>query len=174
MRRPSVARIEEAAAESTRASSACSAATPMSASRVSHFSPDGRVGGGKRPFVEQRLDVHHRAADDDRYRPFGRDPLDVGGRILLVAGDGRRLGDVQHVELVVRDAAAVGDGQLRGPDVHPAVELHGVGVHDLTAEPFGHRQRQRRLPGTGRTDDRERPHGCQTPAKYPTPYGAPR
>ena len=68
--------------------------------------------------------------------PRGRDPLDVGGRVLLVAGDGRRLGDVQHVELVVRDAAAFGDGQLRGTDVHPAVELHGVGVDDLTAEPF--------------------------------------
>ena len=73
----------------------------------------------------------------------------------------------------MRHTVPLGDRQFRGPDVHAAVELHGVGVHDfyadLTAQALGHRQRQRRLSGAGRADDRERPHGCQTPAKYPTP-----
>ena len=74
---------------------------------------------------------------------------------------------------MVRDAAALCDGQLRGADVHAAIELHRVGVHDLradlAAEPLGDVERQLRLAGARRADDRERPHGCQTPAKYPTP-----
>lgn len=90
----------------------------------------------------------------------------------LVAGDGRGLGDVEDVELVVRDAAAGVDGQLGGADVHPAVELHRVGVDDLGAEwpePFGDVQRQLGLAGAGGADDRQWPHGrrhsCQAPAK---------
>ncbi len=112
--------------------------------------------------------------DDDRHRTAFRDGLDVCRRRLLIAGDRRGLGDIQHVELVVRDPATLGDRQFCGADVHAAVELHRVGIHDLATDPLGHRQRQRRLSGAGRADDRERPHGCQTPAKYPTPYGAPR
>ena len=128
--------------------------------------PHLRVGGRERPVVEQRLDVEHRAADDDRHRSARRDRLDVGGGGLLVAGDGRGLGDVEHVELVVRDAAPFAGRQLGGADVHAAVELHRVGVHDLAAEPLGDVERQRRLAGAGRADDRDRPcHGCQTPAK---------
>ena len=131
--------------------------------------------------------------------PRAGDGLDVGGGGLLVARDGRGLGDVEHVELVVRDAAALGDGELGGADVHAAVQLHGVGVDDLAAEAFGDVQGQRRLAGAGRPDDRDRPVDChsvdsrvaalspspsagrypqpsgtQTPTKYPTPYGAPR
>ena len=169
MRLPSVARIDEAAAGSTRTSSSCSAAAPISASRCSHLARTaGSVAGNS-----------HSSSSDWMYiiepptmigtRPGGRDALHIGGGVLLVPRDGRRLGDVQHVELVVWDSAAFCDGKLRGPDVHPAVELHGVGVHDLSAQPSRHRQGQCRLSGAGGADDRQRPHGYQTPAKYPTP-----
>src|SRR5262249_44320021 len=123
-------------------------------------------GGWERPFVEQRLDVHHRSADDDRDRAAAGDRLDIAGRGLLIARDGRRLGYFENVELVVRDAATLGYRQLRSADVHAAVELHGVGVHDLTADVFGDGQRERGLAGAGWADDRDRScHGCQTPAK---------
>ena len=122
------------------------------------------------------MDVEHRTADDDRHRAAGRDRLDIRGGGLLIAGDGRGLGDVQHVELMVRDAAARFDGQLGGADVHTAVELHRIGVHNFGAtgaagklDPFCKVERQLRLAGARRADDRQRPHGCQTPAKYPTP-----
>ena len=88
--------------------------------------------------------------------PRRGDRLDVGGGGLLVARDRRRLGDVEDVELVVRDAATLGDRQLRGADVHAAVELHRVGVHDLAAaRRFGDGERQRGLAGAGRADDRD-------------------
>ena len=85
--------------------------------------------------------------------------------------------DVEHVELVVRDASTLGRRQLGGADVHAAVQLHRVGVDDLAADPFGDVERQGALAGAGRPDDgdgADGDHGVQTPTKYPTPYGAPR
>jgi hypothetical protein len=44
------------------------------------------------------------------------------------------VGDVPDVEQVVRDAAALLERELRGADVHAAVELHRVGVDHLPAD----------------------------------------
>ena len=133
MRRPSVGRIDAAAAASRSASSACSARDADFGKPLLPFRPHRRVGRRKRPVVEQRLDVQHRPAHQDRHLSAGGDRLDVGGGGVLVARDGRGLGDVEHVELVMRDAAALRDGQFRGADVHSAVELHRVGVDDFRA-----------------------------------------
>ncbi len=129
--------------------------------------PHGRVGGRKRPFVQQRLDVEHRPAHDHRDRATGRDGLDIVRGVLLIAGHRGGLGDLQDIELVVRDTAPLGDGQLRGADVHAAVELHRVGVHDFAAQlPRRPPMPECRFPGAGRPDDRDRPrHGSHSPTK---------
>ena len=134
MRRPSVGRIDSAAAASTRASSTCSADHPDLVEPLLPPGPHLRVGGRKRPVVEQRLHVQHRPADHDGHGAADSDRLDVRGGGLLVPADGRGLGHLEHVELVVRDAAPLGRGQLRGADVHAAVELHRVGINDLSAD----------------------------------------
>ncbi len=78
---------------------------------------------------------------------------------------GDDLGQVR-VELMVRDAVALGDGELCGTNVHAAVELHGVGINDFAADPLCHRERQRRFSGACRAHDRDRSrHGTQTPTK---------
>jgi len=122
------------------------------------------------------LDVQHRPADDQRHRPAAEDGLDVVGGGTLIAADRRGLGDVEHVELVMRNPAPLGNRQFRGADVHPAVELHGVGVDDLTAEPFGQVQRQGTLARPGRPDDGDGAsrHCSADPGRhastvYPTP-----
>ncbi len=100
--------------------------------------------------------------------PRRGDGLDVGGRGLLVAGDGRGLGDVEDVELVMRDAATLGRGQLRGADVHAAVELHGVGVHDLarpTRSATASASADFPVPVGPTIAIGRRRHGCQTPTK---------
>ena len=74
------------------------------------------------------------------------DPL-----ILSHAGG---LPDVPDVEEVVRDAAALGRGQLRGADVHAAVQLHGVRIHHLAADLAGQVHRQ---VGTFRPQSARRP-----------------
>ena len=66
---------------------------------------------------------------------------------------------------MMRYATALLDRQFRSADVHSAIELHRVGVHDFPAEPLGDVKSQLRLPGSRRADDRQWPHSCQTPAK---------
>ena len=51
---------------------------------------------------------------------------------------------------MVRDAAALGLRELGGADVHPAVDLHRVGVDDLAVEAFGQVERETALAGRGR------------------------
>ncbi|GAA2968038.1 hypothetical protein GCM10010483_09510 [Actinokineospora diospyrosa] len=73
--------------------------------------------------------------------------------MALVGGDGGGLGHLEHVELVVGDAAALGGGDLGGADVHAPVQLQGVGVDDLAAEVFGEVVAEFGLAGRGGADD---------------------
>jgi hypothetical protein len=69
----------------------------------------------------------------------------------------------------MRDPAALRDGQLGGPDVHAAIQLHRVGIHDLrgdlAAQPLDDVERQLRFASTRGADYRQGSHGCQAPAK---------
>ena len=87
---------------------------------------------------------------------------------LLIPADRRGLRDVEDVELVVRDPPPLGDRQFRGADVHAAVQLHGVGVDDLAAEPLRQVQRQRALARAGWSDDGDRPASPAGPPRPPT------
>ena len=94
---------------------------------------------------------------------------DRGLGALLEVGEGRLVGDVEDVEEVVRDAAPLVRWELVGPDVHAAVELHGVGVDDLPTQSVGQCQRERGLPGAARADHGDRPqrwgHSRHVPTK---------
>src|SRR3954471_19460977 len=77
----------------------------------------------------------------------------------------------------MRDAAALGLAGLRRPDVHAPVELHGVGVDDLSSEPPGELDGEGGLARSGRADDGDDGRGwahaaAQSPTRYPTPNGA--
>ena len=60
---------------------------------------------------------------------------------------------VLGVQQVVHDAAPLGDRQLGRADVHAAVDLHGVGVDDLAAQPLREVEGQPGLAGGGGPDD---------------------
>ncbi|CAM4010022.1 hypothetical protein TSOC111612_24370 [Tsukamurella ocularis] len=139
--------------------------------------PHGGIGRGKGPLVEQRLEVHHRAADDDRRAARGEQGLGVRTGPLLVPRHGGGLGHVQHVELVVRNAAPLRDRELRGADVHAPVHLHRVDVDDLAVQPLGEVQGKVRLAGGGGSDDGDRPDGVADapgPRRHPAPPVATR
>ena len=132
MRRPSVGRIDDGGGGIDAGQLLCSRADPDlgRAAAPTWPAPPGRWPGNAHSSSSDWMYIID-PPTTDRHRTAAGDGLDVRGGGLLVARDGRGLGDLEHVELVVRDAAALGDGQLGGADVHAAVELHRVGVHDF-------------------------------------------
>ena len=115
--------------------------------------PDAQVGGRDLEPVERRTHVEAGAADQQGVPPAPGDRGEVGPGAGLVCRDAGLLGDVEHVELVVRDAAALAHRQLGRADVHAAVELRGVGADDLAAQHLGEGDGEVGLAGGGRADD---------------------
>ena len=158
-RRPLSGRICAAASGSTPASRSCSAWLPTPLELDLELAAQRVVGAGELEAVDDRAGVERRAADQ---HGGGVAAADVGDRVArpaLEERDGRRGGDLVEVEQVVRDPAALGLRQLGRADVHPAVDLHRVGVDDLSPEPLGEVEAQARLArrrGTDEGDDRTR------------------
>ena len=65
------------------------------------------------------------------------------------------LGRIDDVDQMMRDAAAIGVGNLVGADVEPAIDRGRIAVDDLAAVALGDRQRQRALARRGRTENRD-------------------
>ena len=117
--------------------------------------PHGLVGPRELELVEDRPRVERRPAHQDGDDPAPVAVVDHLARPLLELRDRRRLGDVEDVHQVVPDAATLCDRQLGRADVHAAVDLHRVGVDDLTVQPLRKVQRERALAGRGRPDHRD-------------------
>ena len=154
IRRPLLGSTAAAAAGSSAASRSCSAAGADLGQLRLQPRPDGGVGAGEVELVEDGADVQPRPADEQRHGAGRPEPVDLGAGEVAVLGHGRRsparargrAGDA------ARPRRSVGVG-LRRPDVHAAVELHGVGVDHLAAEPPGELDGERGLAGGGRADD---------------------
>ena len=152
-RRPLFGSIASAAAGSTAAQLGEQGGDPLAVEPLLQGRP--YVGVGRRDLepVERRPHVEPRPARDHGHGAAGQHGVDVGPRVPLVGGDAGLLGHVEHVELVVRDAVPLLGRHLGGADVHPAVELRGVGADDLAAQPLRERDGEVGLAGGGRADD---------------------
>ena len=142
-----------AACGSRRPSSACNAWAPCRSRRSSHRRPDLRVAARELQVVEQGAQIEARAADHDRRNPAAREVAQRGASPSLVLGDVGILGHVESVQEVMAYARPVGRGGLGGADVHPAIELEGVGVDDLGPEPLGQLEGDLALARGGRAHD---------------------
>lgn len=121
--------------------------------------PDLGVGAGELHGVQGAAHVQPGPADEDGGAALREQGVDLGAGQALVLGDARGLGHVPDVEEVVRDAAPLPRRQLGGADVHPPVQLHGVGVDDFTVEMTGQGDAQIGLSGCRGTDDGDDPRG---------------
>ena len=98
-----------AVAGSTRASSACSAGQPSrAASRVDRGAHRGVGRRHRVEAVEQRLEVQHRAADEQRQRAARADRRDRRARVGDEARRRVALGRIDDVDQVVRHGGALG------------------------------------------------------------------
>ena len=120
--------------------------------RGAHFG----VGAGQRvEAVEQRLEVEHRAADQERDRAARADRRD---RRIGIGDEARRriaLGRIDDVDQVVRHRGALARARLGGADVHAAIDERRVDADDLDRmarrERRGDRQRGGALARRGRS-----------------------
>ena len=124
----------------------------------------GGYGGDVVDALTDGVDVHHRSAGE-KYGSMGREK----GRkecegVRFIACGAVRLGGVEEIDEIVRDAGAfVGRGG-GGADGHAAIDLSGVGREDGAAEVFGQPQTERRLAHAGGAEQDEEGGGrrcCQ-------------
>ena len=106
-----------------------------------------RLEGGKPASGHQVVDIQSRPPRHDGQAAPGQKPVYNGHGLLNVPGHGVVLLRVGHVDHVVGDAQGLRWGGLGGADVHPPVDLHGVGGHHLSPQPQGQLRRQCGLAG---------------------------
>ncbi len=119
--------------------------------------PDARVRPGELQCVDGALHVQTGTAHEDGRAALGEQPVDLGAGQALVLGDAGGLGDVPDVQQPVGDGPALVERQLGGSDVHPPVELHGVGIDHFAPELLSEEHPQVGLSGCGGTDDGDDP-----------------
>ena len=109
----------------------------------------GSASGKRIEAVEQRLEVQHRAADQQRHVAALANRRDRRARVGDEARRRIALGRVDDVDQVVRHGGALGGARLGGADVHAAVDERRVDADDLDRTPRrergGDRQRGRAL-----------------------------
>jgi hypothetical protein len=87
--------------------------------------------------------------------PAGADACDVQACFSLVCRNAGFLLDVQDIKLMVGDPPARFEGHLGCADVHAAIELQGVGVHDLAIQSLSKGKSEIRLAARRRPHDRD-------------------
>ena len=137
IRRPLLGRIAAAAAGSRSASRACSAARPERVQLGVEPRPGSPGLAREVEPVEGAAQVQPGTADQDGSRPRPAMSAIAARASAWYSATAADFADRPDVEQVVRHAVAFGRRQLRGADVHAAVELHRVGVDDLAVEPVG-------------------------------------
>ena len=107
------------------------------------------LGNGRKPF-DKGAEIKPRAADNDGETPARCDLTHHPGGANRPEPGRERLASRDHAIKMMRHARFLRLGGTRGQHPHLAIELHGIGIHDFAAEPFGQRKRQRRLAAGGR------------------------
>ena len=115
---------------------------------------------GEAEVVHNARDIEAGAADQDRDRVALLNGLDRSARVPLVGRDTGLVSHLENVEQVMRDAAPISLRHFRRADVHAAVQLHRIRVHDLgrlatLPQRLCHANREVRFAGARRADDRE-------------------
>ena len=76
-----------------------------------------------------------------------------GRGFARVACRGVLLSRIGDVDQMMRNPASIGDAQLVGADIEPPIHGRRIAIDDFAPESLAERQRERALPGGGRSQD---------------------
>ena len=129
--------------------------SPLRAGLRFELRPQLRVRRDRRdaPTLNHCLDVLPRAAYQERQPPAGLDVGDGSVRQSLILSQGQHLVGRHDIQQVVRHTGAFCGCDLGRADVHAAVDLAGVGRHDLAAGRLSQIDAQGGFAGRGRAHD---------------------
>jgi hypothetical protein len=120
--------------------------------------PHGSVTGGDfTDSVAEHLEVEAGTAHHQGHLATRMQGRNDGLSVLQVSAGIKRLIRKDQVQEVVRHPRALFLSGFGSADVHVAINLHGIGIHDLGSKPFGQPQGQLGLPhpgGPGQKDQR--------------------
>ena len=131
--------------------------------------------------VDDCADVEAGTTYEDGCATARRNLRDRRPRVRLVIGNARRAGDGPDIKQMMDDALPLVDRQLCGSDIHALIQLHRVGVDDLTVQAMREIDAELRLACGGRTQDDDNARfrggsgthaGSQVATVYMTPKGA--
>ncbi|MCY1515204.1 hypothetical protein D9M68_497800 [compost metagenome] len=105
--------------------------------------------------VEQRLEVQHGAAHEQRQRAARADGVDEPRGVGDEGGGAVAVARIEDVDQVVRHRGLLGGGGLGGADVHAAVDQRRVDADDLDRLQPGHGQGDGGLAGRGGAGERD-------------------
>ena len=105
-----------------------------------------QLASGKLHLVERGPHIQTRASADDGNAAGGKLAIDQLAGIALKQGGGIRLVDIDDVDHEKRDRSPI-NRRLGGPDIHAAIDLHGVSGYD------GAPDTKRELVGNGAFSD---------------------
>ena len=116
---------------------------------------EGTVGrdAGHSPAFEERPNVLAGATNDDGLATASPDVFQALLREIEVGGERERLVRVEDVEEMMRCGRLFSRVGLGSPDIHTAVDLPRVGVHDLAIEGAGECDAERGLASRGGAND---------------------
>jgi hypothetical protein len=115
------------------------------------------IGRGQRgESFDERLEIEHRAAHGERYGAARADFLDRANGVGAKAGCRVRVGRIDDIDQMMSNARPRRCVGLCRADVHAAVHLRRIDAHDLGPHALGEGERERALPGGGRSHQQHR------------------
>ncbi len=108
--------------------------------------------------ADERTQIEAGPSNDDRQTAACGDVSRGGGRIRPVSRRRIHLGWLDHVDEVVRNAAALSGVELVGADVEAAIDDRRIAANDLAVEGLGNGERQGALAAGRWANDRDEPH----------------
>src|SRR4029079_12452707 len=103
--------------------------------------------------LQKNSDIQARAADNQWNPPLMMEVVDETAGMAPEEARIEGLVGIDQIDQVVGDAFTGDERGFVGPNIHPTIDLAGVGRQDVAAEPFGDLDRHAAFPNGSRPEN---------------------